>query len=130
MKMAFQYWRQCARSHQTERDTFLASGMRIMGTPWNDKRGWRFAFSRFILSVVVSSSARALPQSRVPSSNADTSCADYLAAYEKILQQEGHRIVAIIIEPLVQAAAGIVLHPPGFLRACQTCEKIQYLVDR
>jgi adenosylmethionine-8-amino-7-oxononanoate aminotransferase len=41
---------------------------------------------------------------------------EYLAAYEQLLQSQGERIVAIVVEPLVQAAAGIVMHPPGFLK--------------
>jgi len=41
---------------------------------------------------------------------------DCLAKLEQILQQRASRIAAICIEPLVQGAAGIVVHPAGFLR--------------
>jgi adenosylmethionine-8-amino-7-oxononanoate aminotransferase len=40
----------------------------------------------------------------------------YLAQLESLLAEHHHRIAAMIIEPLVQAAAGMVMHPPGYLR--------------
>ena len=39
----------------------------------------------------------------------------YIESYRRILQQHHASIVAIIIEPLVQGAAEMVMHPPGFL---------------
>jgi adenosylmethionine-8-amino-7-oxononanoate aminotransferase len=38
-----------------------------------------------------------------------------LACLERILQQHGRRIAAVCIEPIVQGAAGMIVHPPGFL---------------
>src|SRR3954452_10161483 len=35
----------------------------------------------------------------------------------RILAEHGDRIAAVIMEPLVQGAAGMVVHPPGYLRA-------------
>jgi adenosylmethionine-8-amino-7-oxononanoate aminotransferase len=35
----------------------------------------------------------------------------------RILTEHGDRIAAVIVEPLVQGAAGMLLHPPGYLRA-------------
>ncbi len=40
--------------------------------------------------------------------------ADDLAA---LLDEHGERIAAVIVEPLVQGAAGILVHPDGYLRA-------------
>jgi adenosylmethionine-8-amino-7-oxononanoate aminotransferase len=46
--------------------------------------------------------------------------AGYLAHCEEVLRRtiedNAERIVAVIIEPLVQGAAGILVHPPGYLR--------------
>ena len=39
-----------------------------------------------------------------------------LARLEAILQEHGPRIAAICIEPIVQGAAGMIVHPEGFLR--------------
>jgi adenosylmethionine-8-amino-7-oxononanoate transaminase len=41
-----------------------------------------------------------------------TSCLDRL---KRILQEHHKRVAAIAIEPLVQGAAGMIVHPPGFL---------------
>src|SRR3954447_21523578 len=35
----------------------------------------------------------------------------------RILVEHGDRIAAVIMEPLVQGAAGMIVHPPGYLRA-------------
>jgi adenosylmethionine-8-amino-7-oxononanoate aminotransferase len=35
----------------------------------------------------------------------------------RILAEHGDRIAAVIMEPLVQGAAGMIVHPPGYLRA-------------
>jgi adenosylmethionine-8-amino-7-oxononanoate aminotransferase len=42
-------------------------------------------------------------------------CDYYLSEYQKLFEQFGHRLAAVIIEPLIQGAAGMVMHPPGFL---------------
>lgn len=36
---------------------------------------------------------------------------------ERVLAQHEEEIAAVIVEPLVQGAAGMLLHPPGYLRA-------------
>ncbi len=38
------------------------------------------------------------------------------AEIQRVLAAEGHRIAAFVIEPLVQGAAGILVHPRGYLR--------------
>jgi adenosylmethionine-8-amino-7-oxononanoate aminotransferase len=38
------------------------------------------------------------------------------AALDALLAQRGHQIAAILIEPLVQGAGGMLLHPPAVLR--------------
>ena len=38
-----------------------------------------------------------------------------LAELAKILEQHASRIAAVCIEPIVQGAAGMIVHPPGFL---------------
>jgi adenosylmethionine-8-amino-7-oxononanoate aminotransferase len=39
-----------------------------------------------------------------------------LARLEDILREHGERIAAVCIEPIVQGAAGMIVHPEGFLR--------------
>lgn len=40
-----------------------------------------------------------------------------LDALSRMLHQRAHEIAAFILEPLVQGAAGMLVHPPGYLRA-------------
>ncbi len=64
-----------------------------------------------------------------PASRARGSASPDLAA---VLAQEGHRVAAVIVEPILQAAAGMVLHPPSFLadvRAQTDAHDIPLIVD-
>jgi adenosylmethionine-8-amino-7-oxononanoate aminotransferase len=48
---------------------------------------------------------------------------------ERVLQQHGHEVAALIMEPLVQGAAGILLHPDGYLRAVrELCDTYNILM--
>jgi adenosylmethionine---8-amino-7-oxononanoate aminotransferase len=52
-----------------------------------------------------------------------------VAGLERILAQRGHEVAALIMEPLVQGAAGIVLHPDGYLRAVrELCDKYNIIM--
>jgi len=43
---------------------------------------------------------------------------------EALLCEHGERIAAVVVEPLVQGAAGMLLHPPGYLRAVrELCDR-------
>ncbi len=48
--------------------------------------------------------------------NCENATAHYLAEYRTLLERYGERLAALIIEPIVQGAAGMVMHPPDFLR--------------
>ena len=39
-----------------------------------------------------------------------------LSALDQVLADRGHEVAAVVIEPLVQGAAGMIVHPAGFLR--------------
>src|ERR1700709_1284720 len=46
------------------------------------------------------------------------------ADMERILSAHGDEVAAVIVEPLVQGAAGILVHPPGYLRAVrELCDR-------
>jgi adenosylmethionine-8-amino-7-oxononanoate aminotransferase len=52
-----------------------------------------------------------------------------LTHLEKILQEHGARVAAVCIEPIVQGAAGMIVHPPGFLRHVrELCTKYHVLL--
>jgi adenosylmethionine-8-amino-7-oxononanoate aminotransferase len=51
-----------------------------------------------------------------PGVTADRALAHYLAEVERIVAHNHERLAAVVIEPLVQAAAGMIVHPAGYLR--------------
>ena len=52
-----------------------------------------------------------------------------LAELDRILQQHAERIAAVCIEPLVQGAAGMIVHPDGFLRGVRAlCDRHDVLL--
>jgi adenosylmethionine-8-amino-7-oxononanoate aminotransferase len=43
---------------------------------------------------------------------------------ERLLAEHGQGVAAVIVEPLVQGAAGMLVHPPGYLRAVrELCDR-------
>ena len=52
-----------------------------------------------------------------------------LAALETLLKQNGDRIAAVCIEPIVQGAGGMIVQPEGFLRGVRSlCDKYDVLL--
>nr|NIP86536.1 aminotransferase class III-fold pyridoxal phosphate-dependent enzyme [Planctomycetales bacterium] len=57
---------------------------------------------------------------RLPNGVSPATAADhYLAQLEAVLDQQHQQIAALVIEPLVQGAAGMVKHPAGYLRGAR-----------
>ncbi len=51
------------------------------------------------------------------------------ADLERVLSAHEEEIAAVIVEPLVQGAAGMLLHPPGYLRAVrELCDRFGVLL--
>lgn len=117
LKLAFQYWRQCERP-EPERDLFLAVGNAyhgdtLGGVSVGGVSRFHAMFDPLLFQVV----RGPCPDTyRLPSgvSNEDA-CAHYLNAYSQLIQRFGNRLAAVIVEPLVQGAAGMIMHPKGFL---------------
>jgi adenosylmethionine-8-amino-7-oxononanoate aminotransferase len=43
---------------------------------------------------------------------------------ESLLSEHGDRVAAVVVEPLVQGAGGMLVHPPGYLRAVrEICDR-------
>jgi adenosylmethionine-8-amino-7-oxononanoate aminotransferase len=48
---------------------------------------------------------------------------------ERLLAEHGNEVAAVIVEPLVQGAAGMLVHPPGYLRAVrELCDEFGVLL--
>jgi adenosylmethionine-8-amino-7-oxononanoate aminotransferase len=117
MKIAFQYWRQCPRP-DSRRNTFMAIGNAYHG----DTLGavsvggvsrFHAMFEPLLFPVLRGPCPELyrLPDSIEPSQAAE----HYLERYRALFEEHAESIAAVIIEPLVQGAAGMVIHPPGFL---------------
>jgi adenosylmethionine-8-amino-7-oxononanoate aminotransferase len=118
LKMAFQYWLQCDNP-QPARTKFLAFGEAYHGDTLGSASVSGIArfhalFKPLLFDVVRAPlpDVRRLPQG---TSNADA-VTQFLSEVESLLIAHEGEVAALVIEPIVQCAAGMVMHPPGFLR--------------
>lgn len=118
LKMAFQYWRQ-RRDPKPEKTTYLALGDAYHGDTLGSVsvggvERFHAMFSPLLFDVV----RLPTPQMyRLPEGvDAAGALSHYLSQLEEILAERHEQIAAMVIEPLVQAAAGMLMHPPGYLR--------------
>ena len=101
LKMAFQYWQQRGGQHR-RRTSFVS----LRGGYHGDTLG---AVSVGGIDLFHGAYGPLLFRSRqVTPGDADE--------LERVLELHGEEIAAVIVEPLVQGAAGIRVQPPGFLR--------------
>ena len=124
MKQAFQYWQQ-AEKPQPAKTKFLCfeqayHGDTIGATAVGGIGRYHEVFDPLLCEVV-----RVEP----PDSRRENDCQVGLARVEKVLAEQANTIAAVIIEPLVQFAAGMLMHPPGFLAGLrQLTEKYNVLL--
>lgn len=131
MKMAFQYWRQCSKP-EPKRTTFLALGNAYHGdTLGTVSVGGVSRFHDLFEPLLFPVLRGPCPDTyRLPAGVTLEESRDYyLDKYRKILEQRSEELVAVIVEPLVQGAAGVVMHPPGFLKGMAgLCEEFGCLL--
>ncbi|MEM6330320.1 MAG: adenosylmethionine--8-amino-7-oxononanoate transaminase [Planctomycetota bacterium] len=107
LKAAFQYWRQCDRP-QPQKTKFLAFGQAYHGdTVGAASVGgidrFHAVFERLLFDVV-----------RAPVPNGGDA-GPHLDAVRALFERHAGELAAVVVEPLIQCAAGMVMHPPGFL---------------
>ncbi|MFM7206158.1 MAG: adenosylmethionine--8-amino-7-oxononanoate transaminase [Planctomycetaceae bacterium] len=117
LKMAFQFWLQ-ARPPQPTRTRFVAIGeayhgdtLGAIGVGGVDRFTAMFQPLTFA-AIRVPSPGGPCPATGSP----PPTLAESLAAVERVFVDNAGTIAALIMEPLVQMAAGVYVHPPGFLR--------------
>lgn len=121
MKLAFQYWRQCPKP-EPKRTTFLALGSAYHGdTLGTVSVGGVSRFHSLFEPLLFPVLRGPCPDSyRLPFGvELDGAVAYYLQEYRRILESHADEIIAVIVEPMVQGAAGMVVHPSGFLRGLE-----------
>lgn len=117
LKMAFQYWRQTAPP-QPERSRFVALGSAYHGdTTGSVSLGGVEHFHRLFAPILFDPLRGPCPDSyrRPEGLGVEQACQFYLDQMERLLREHRGEIVAVVMEPLVQGAAGLIMHPPGFL---------------
>lgn len=118
LKMAFQFWRQCAHP-ESERNLFLAVGNAYHGdTLGSVSVGGVSRFHAMFDPLLFDVVRGPCPDSyRCPQEVAEEELAAYyIEQYGVLFERFAGRLAAVIVEPLVQGAAGMVMHPAGFLR--------------
>lgn len=118
VKMAFQYWQQRAHSRR-EKDSFLHLTESYHGdTIGSVSVGGIAHFHSVYRPLLFSSIAAPVPH--------DRTCFGVL---EETIAEHADRLAAFIVEPLVQGAGGMLMHPPGFLKyAAELCDKYDVLL--
>jgi adenosylmethionine-8-amino-7-oxononanoate aminotransferase len=118
LKMAFQYWRQRS-DPRPEKTTYLTLGDAYHGdTLGSVSVGGVERFHAMFRPLLFETLRTPAPDTyRTPQGvTPENLLAYHLGLLEDILREHHRRIAAVVIEPLVQAAAGIVVHPRGYLR--------------
>ncbi|HEY7118742.1 MAG TPA: adenosylmethionine--8-amino-7-oxononanoate transaminase [Tepidisphaeraceae bacterium] len=110
-KLAVQYW---FNTGHAEKNEFIAFGEAYHGdTIGAISVGRMPAFHRPYLPLLFKVHFAPTPHGyRSESTDLKRVC---LAKLEFMLREHGSRIAAIAIEPIVQGAGGMIVHPPGFL---------------
>jgi adenosylmethionine-8-amino-7-oxononanoate aminotransferase len=117
IKMALQYWQQCDRP-RPEKTMYVALGEAYHGdTLGSVSVGGVARFHAAFKPLLFDTLRLPTPDTyRLPNGvTEDQACAYYFAQLRALLAEHHHRIAAMVIEPLVQGAAGMVMHPPGYL---------------
>ncbi len=118
LKMAFQFWRQCAHP-DPGRNLFLAVGNAYHGdTLGSVSVGGVSRFHAMFDPLLFDVVRGPCPDSyRRPHGVDERELAEYyLMQYAALFERFADRLAAVVIEPMVQGAAGMVMHPAGFLR--------------
>jgi adenosylmethionine-8-amino-7-oxononanoate aminotransferase len=118
LKMAFQFWRQCPNP-QPGKTKFLAlqsayHGDTLGGVSLGDIGRFHRLFGPLLFPIVRAPSPYCY---RCPLGLERNACrVDCVEEVARLVSQHADELAAVVVEPLVQAAAGMVTAPPGFLR--------------
>ncbi|MCP4007154.1 MAG: adenosylmethionine--8-amino-7-oxononanoate transaminase [bacterium] len=127
IKIAFQYWQQSALETDRRRTRFVAlkdayHGDTLGAVAIGGIERFHEAFRPLVFDVLRAENA---PCYRCPRGLEYPSCKiKCLESLEGILEQHGGEVAGVIVEPLVQAAAGMLMLPDGWLK------RVRELCDR
>jgi adenosylmethionine-8-amino-7-oxononanoate aminotransferase len=126
LKMSFHYWRNVGRPEKAEFLCLAGSyhGETVGALAVTDVALFKDAYAPLVraASVVPSPDFRQAEAGETPADVARRAA----AALEKHLQEHGARIAALIVEPLVQGAAGMAMYDPEYLRLARAlCDQYE-----
>jgi adenosylmethionine-8-amino-7-oxononanoate transaminase len=131
LKMAMQYWRQ-RNDPKSEKTNYLALGAAYHGdTTGGVSLGGITHFHELFAPILFSPVRGPTPCTyRLPAGvSGEAACEHYAGEFESLFQQHHQTLAAIVIEPLVQGAAGMVTHPIGLLsRIRELCDRYDVLL--
>jgi adenosylmethionine-8-amino-7-oxononanoate aminotransferase len=149
LKMAFQYWRQC-ENPRPEKTKFIALSEAYHGDTLGAASvggipRFHALFEPLLFEVIrapmpamaidketrrqgdkgsgIDSGSPGLLFSRPPCLAAPSGQLAHLKRLEELLEAHHEEAAALVIEPLVQCAAGMVMHPEGYLRGVRELTK-------
>jgi adenosylmethionine-8-amino-7-oxononanoate aminotransferase len=126
LKMAFQYWQQCDPP-QPQRTRFVHLDEAYHGDTLGavSVGGIDLFHTTYRPLLFETLSAPAPYCYRCPLDRERQTCGlACAAAMENLLEDEGDHVAAVILEPLVQGAAGMITHPEGYLqRVAEACRR-------
>jgi len=114
IKMAFQYWRNLEIDG---RDLFIAMKQSYHGdTIGSVSVGGISIFHQIFGPLTFAAKFCDNPAPYRFAGTADECREHCLVQMEGLLEEQAGKVAAIVVEPLVQGAAGLIVHPNGFLR--------------
>ena len=118
IKMAYQYWQNIG---QMEKTKFISLKEAYHGdTIGSVSVGGMDLFHGIFKSLIFETYYAPSPHPYQFDGAPEQCAAHSLAAMEDILKQHANEIAGIVVEPLVQGAAGIIVHPKGFLKGVES----------
>lgn len=131
LKMAFQYWTQ-RESPRPEKTQYLALGSAYHGdTTGAVSLGGIDHFHKLFAPILFSPIRGPVPCTyRLPDGvTPETAAEHYAARIESLLATHHEQVAAVVVEPLVQGAAGMITHPAGLLaRVRAMCDRYDVLL--
>ncbi|MDA0839384.1 MAG: adenosylmethionine--8-amino-7-oxononanoate transaminase [Planctomycetota bacterium] len=130
IKMAFQYWQQCSPPHPSK-TKYVAlpnayHGDTLGAVSVGGVELFHKIFRPLLFEALRAPSPYVTPPAGVSPGEHLKKCVDGLDA---IFRENGHEIAAMILEPLVQGAAGMLMAPPGYLKAVrELCTRYDILM--
>ncbi len=127
LKMSFHYWRNVGRPEKSE---FLCLAGSYHGETVGALAVTDVAIFKDAYAPLVSAAAHVLPSPDFRQAEAGETPADVArraaAGLENWLQEHGERTAALIVEPLVQGAAGMAMYDPEYLRLARAlCDQYE-----